>query len=175
MSLTTRRNSTLAMRKGDRVFLLAAGLCLLALAARVGIGTADVTGLTSASLLAGYSAAVTGCMAIFAATLGLQGVPPALRYGGRISYGLYVFHSGTLQLSTWLVEPLHLTHLTARYAIAVDTVALVFAMGIAIPFLPILRKAVPAAQGAVRNRQISPRIGKEIFFRFLLAPRRNTV
>lgn len=131
LALATRGKPTPAMRKGDRGFLLAAGLLLLAVAAEMGIGTAEVTGLSRGSLLMGYGAAAAGCSAIFAATLGLRNVPGVLIYGGRISYGLYVFHSGMLELARWVTAPLRLAHFSALNMDAVDGVALVLSFGAA--------------------------------------------
>jgi len=131
LALAAHGKPTPTMRKGDRGFLLAAGLLLLAVAAEMGIGTAEVTGLSRTSLLLGYGGAVAGCAVIFSATLGLQNISRVLIYGGRISYGLYVFHSGMLELSRWLTAPLKLAHFSALNMVCVDSVALLLSVGAA--------------------------------------------
>jgi peptidoglycan/LPS O-acetylase OafA/YrhL len=131
LALATRRSPANYMTGGDRVFLASAGLLLLALAASAGIGTADVTGLTRVTLLTGYAGAAVGCASIFRAVLGIRNVGRVLICGGRISYGLYVFHSGMLELSGWLTRPLKLAHFSMLNLVAVDTVALLISIGAA--------------------------------------------
>jgi len=131
LALATRRSPKTDMKGGDRVFFLAAGFVLLALASRAGIGTALVIGLTRPILLLGYGAAAVGCSLIFRAVLGARNISRILMYGGKISYGLYVFHSGMLELSAWLTVPLRLVHFTALNMVAVDGVALLLSVGAA--------------------------------------------
>jgi len=105
--------------------LLTTGLFSLAVAARFGgVGTANVPGLTRVRLCIGYGAAVAGCALIFSAVLGASHVPRALSYLGRISYGLYVFHSGVLQLSLLVTAPLTLAPSSVFNMLTVDAVAL---------------------------------------------------
>ena len=65
---------------------------------------------------------------VFRAALGIKNIPRAVIYGGRISYGLYVFHSGMLQLSAWLTGPFHLARFSALNMVAVDSVALLLSV-----------------------------------------------
>jgi len=115
------------VKSGDRVFLIAAGLLLLTVAAKLGIGSAETTGMTRTTLLIGYGAAALGCAAIFIALLGIERVPKPLIYGGKISYGLYVFHSGMLEVAGWLKLP----HFTAVRMFGVDGVALLLSIAAA--------------------------------------------
>jgi peptidoglycan/LPS O-acetylase OafA/YrhL len=131
LALATRRSPSKYMTVGDRIFLAAAGLLFWALAARAGIGTAEVTGLSKNILLTGYAGAAVGCASIFRAVLGLRNIGRVLMYGGRISYGLYVFHSGVLELSAWLTGPLKLARFSALNMVAVDTIALLISIGAA--------------------------------------------
>lgn len=113
------------MSTGVRGGLLTVGLFSLAVAAQVGgIGTANVPGLTRGRLCIGYSVSVAGCVLIFSAVLGASHVPRVLSYLGRISYGLYVFHSGVLQISLLITAPLTLAPSSVFNMLMVDAVAL---------------------------------------------------
>jgi peptidoglycan/LPS O-acetylase OafA/YrhL len=56
-------------------------------------------GLSNAYLLIGYPAVALGVWSIFRAALGISSAPRWLRYLGKISYGLYVFHTFALYLA----------------------------------------------------------------------------
>lgn len=114
-------------RAGDRMFLLGAGLVLLWIAASLGVGSAETTGMTRATLLTGYALGALGCAAVFLAVLGIGRAPKLLTYAGRISYGLYVFHSAALELVRRLPLPAH----TALRMIGVDGAALVLSFAAA--------------------------------------------
>ncbi len=114
-------------RVGDRIFLFGAGSVLLLVAAKLGIGSAEVTGLTRSVLLPGYCAAALGCASIFLAIPGVRVTSKSLIYGGRISYGLYVFHSGMLELAERLRLPPH----TVLRMVTVDAAALLLSIGAA--------------------------------------------
>lgn len=82
-----------------RVVLVVVGLAILATTARVvGIGTSNVPAVPVPNLLAGYYGALIGCSLLFLASLGIKSVHPKLAYLGKISYGLYVFHSAWILL-----------------------------------------------------------------------------
>jgi peptidoglycan/LPS O-acetylase OafA/YrhL len=104
---------------------IVAGLFSLVIAALVGGIAEPGPGITIDRLYIGYSAAVVGCSTIFLATLGMSNIPRSLIYLGKISYGLYVFHAGILELSKWLTTPLHLASGSALEMFVVDGLALV--------------------------------------------------
>lgn len=90
---------TVSLRAPGRVALAAAGLCLWYLESQVCRINAT-TPLPAAQLLSGYALVLLGTLAVFLAFLDLKAtVPQALRYLGRITYGLYVFH----EMFLWLV------------------------------------------------------------------------
>lgn len=81
---------------GTRVGLLAAGYALWAAAAHYcGLGTGYV--------LIGYPAVALGAWLIFIGAFGSTLTPGWLRYLGKISYGLYVFHGMALYLCVYLL------------------------------------------------------------------------
>lgn len=110
---------SIAKPQAHRAFLAGAGLVLLFVASQLGVGSAETTGLTRLGLLTGYGAGAFGCGALFLAALGIGRVPKLLTYAGRISYGLYVFHSGALEIARRLPLPAH----TALRMFTVDGVA----------------------------------------------------
>lgn len=82
-----------------RVAFAVLALAVLAITARVsGIGTSNVPAVSRMTLLAGYFGALVGCSLLFVSVLGLKNVPRGLAYLGKISYGLYVFHSAWIIL-----------------------------------------------------------------------------
>jgi peptidoglycan/LPS O-acetylase OafA/YrhL len=114
-------------KTGDRAFLVVAGSILLLVSSQLGIGSADTTGLTRVGLLVGYATGALGCAALFIAILDIKRVPKRLAYAGRISYGLYVFHSGALEIARHIPLPAH----TALRMFTVDAAALVLSFGAA--------------------------------------------
>jgi peptidoglycan/LPS O-acetylase OafA/YrhL len=108
-----------------RLSLLIAGLISLVVAVRVGrIGSDYIQGLRSYTLYVGYGAAVTGCVLIFFAMLGVSHIPRLLIYLGKISYGLYVFHAGLLDLSMSLTTRLKMAPSSVSFMLFVDGLAL---------------------------------------------------
>ncbi len=105
-----------------RALLLWAGLVSWAIAAISGVGTDDIPNLTVTRLYLGFGAADQGCILIFLAFLGASNTPRAVVYLGKISYGLYVFHLGMVELSDWLLRRMAGS---LWRAIAVDALAFV--------------------------------------------------
>lgn len=112
------------MGGATRAGLLVAGLISLAVAARVGVGTDYIQGLSVSRLYVGYGMAVTGCVLIFSAVLGMSNIWRPFIYLGKISYGLYVFHAGFLHFSMLLTDHLKLATSDASYMLMVDCFAL---------------------------------------------------
>lgn len=117
-------NQTDRMRGAIRSVLLIVGLISLVVAARAGVGTDDVQGLRGDRIYVGYGAAVAGCALIFSAVLGMSAIPRPLIYLGKISFGLYVFHAGFLDLSELLATRLKLAPSSFSYMLIVDSIAL---------------------------------------------------
>lgn len=83
----------LAMIARVAIFVLAAG-CWMAAVMRFGVKSWDAHPSVSGAFL-GWGLIATGCASFLLAVLGLpqKYVPRSLAYLGRISYGLYIFHS----------------------------------------------------------------------------------
>jgi peptidoglycan/LPS O-acetylase OafA/YrhL len=119
---------------------------------------------TALGALAGWSFVLAGCTLFFLSLLGLPAkyVPRGLAYLGRISFGLYVFHSLILHLvfvpgSTRLTELLSLLRLPSQLRPALGTIIVLAAtVLVAHLFLSILRAALPPPQEALHLRP-SPR------------------
>jgi peptidoglycan/LPS O-acetylase OafA/YrhL len=111
-----------------RMILLGAGLISWIIAAISGVGTDDIPGLTATRLYLGFGAADQGCVLIFLAFLGVTNLPRTIVYLGKISYGLYVFHLGMLELSRWLLGGMTRS---LPGIIAVDALAFVGCVGMA--------------------------------------------
>jgi len=94
------RGKRLTLRWGTRLTLAAAGYGLW-------IAAAYYTRLTLAFMLLGFPAAALGAWLIFIAAFGSVGAPRWLRYLGKISYGLYVFHGLALYLAVYLLGGVH--------------------------------------------------------------------
>jgi peptidoglycan/LPS O-acetylase OafA/YrhL len=108
--LATHRKADLTLRPFTRRLLMSGGLLSLVIAAAAGgIGGESVSGLTVANIYISYAGAMAGCAAIFISVLGRDSIPPVLIYLGRISYGLYVFHGGILELTYRFTNPLRLS------------------------------------------------------------------
>ncbi len=128
----TRKVSTDEMNGMIRAGLLVAGLVVLLLTAHFGyVGTDFVPGVTRRSLYIKYAGGLAGCVAIFWAALGMSDMPRAFIYLGKISYGLYVFHLGMLQLAIWITSPLTLAPHSAVRMFVVDSIALLFSIFLA--------------------------------------------
>jgi peptidoglycan/LPS O-acetylase OafA/YrhL len=129
IALLTRGRTTDDVNGMTRGGLLVAGVLLLLLTAHFGyVGTEFVPGVTRQSLYIKYAGGLAGCAAIFWAALGISNMPRAFIYLGKISYGLYVFHLGMLQLSLWITSPLGLAPQSAVRMFIVDSVALLLSM-----------------------------------------------
>ena len=132
IALATGGRSLYGMNGMIRGSLVIAGLSVLLLTAHFGyVGTDFVPGVTTARLYIKYVGALAGCVLIFFAVLGVSNIPRILIYFGKISYGLYVFHIGMLQLSTWLTSPLSLDSHSAVNMFLVDSIALLFSIFVA--------------------------------------------
>ena len=83
-----------------RTMLAAAGYVLW-------FAAAIYTRLTLGFMLLGYPAMALGAWLIFMAALGAPVTPRWLRYLGKISYGLYVFHGIALYLAVYLLGGVH--------------------------------------------------------------------
>jgi peptidoglycan/LPS O-acetylase OafA/YrhL len=125
ISLVTRSRAVRNLDGGSRTRLIAAGLFILMISEHFGrVGTDDVSGLTLHRLYLGYGGAALACVIIFVAFLGMSSIPQPFIYLGKISYGLYVFHIAMLQLSMWLISPLHLTFASPLTMVLADGIAL---------------------------------------------------
>ena len=92
-----------SFRTSTRVLFLLFGLCDLFLVARYANPTEEVSPLSWQSTVLGYPAVAAGCALILLSILNSQSrvaASPALRYLGKISYGLYVYHL----LATWVAD-----------------------------------------------------------------------
>jgi peptidoglycan/LPS O-acetylase OafA/YrhL len=94
------RGKRLTLGWGTRLTLAAAGYALW-------FAAAYYTRLTLAFMLLGYPAMTLGAWLIFMAAIGLNLTPRWLRYLGKISYGLYVFHGIALYLAVYLLGGVH--------------------------------------------------------------------
>jgi len=94
------RGKRLTLGWGTRLMLAAAGYALW-------FAAAYYTHLTLAFMLLGYPAMAVGAWLIFISALGSTITPGWLRYLGKISYGLYVFHGIALYLAVYLLGGVH--------------------------------------------------------------------
>jgi peptidoglycan/LPS O-acetylase OafA/YrhL len=90
------RGKRMTFKWGTRLSLLAAGYALW-------VAVAYFCHLTLGYVMLGYPAAALGAWLIFIAALGFSPTPGWLRYLGKISYGLYVFHGMALYLAVFLL------------------------------------------------------------------------
>jgi peptidoglycan/LPS O-acetylase OafA/YrhL len=88
----------------------------------------EVPYLNLLHLYIGCRGAAIACIAIVVALLGMSSIPPQLIYLGRMSYGLYVFYIAMLQLSTWIMSPLHLAYGSPINMCLADGIALALAI-----------------------------------------------
>lgn len=116
------RGRPLSMNGMLRAGLLVAGLLTLLLTAH--FGYVGISGARMTHLYVKYTGGIIGCVMIFLAVLGVSHIPRALIYLGKISYGLYVFHLGMLQLSLWLTAPFKMATHSAENMFLVDSIAL---------------------------------------------------
>ena len=129
LALITRGGSPRVSNAARAGFLMG-GLFLMGIAAYFGrVGMDETPGL--ARLLTRYGVSVAACALVFLALLGISHVPRALVHLGKISYGLYVFHLGALQLTERLVAPLKLGTDSVISMIVVDSIALGFTVLVA--------------------------------------------
>lgn len=129
IALATHGKPAGDMKNTMRWCLLGAGLFLLLLSAHFGyVGTDFIPGVTIKRLYVKYAGGVAGCGLVFWAILGMSNIPRALIYLGKISYGLYVFHAGMLQVSMRLISPLKLDSHSAANVFLVDSIALLFSV-----------------------------------------------
>lgn len=116
---------------GFRGPFLIAGLATLAAGARMGNVSGGIAEPTLTRFYLGYGAGVAGCVLVFIAVLGATHVPRSLIYLGRISYGLYVFHSVVLIIAKRMIAPLGLGPHSIANALLVDGLALLLCILIA--------------------------------------------
>jgi len=96
-----------ALGLASRIGIFVAGVASWLIADGVlRLGRADIR-LSSGSILAGYAFVAMGCLLFFFSFLGAlpRWVPQPLVYLGKISYGLYVFHMLSLNVSWRLFWP----------------------------------------------------------------------
>jgi peptidoglycan/LPS O-acetylase OafA/YrhL len=132
IAIATRGNPLHGMNRILRGGVMTSGLSLLLLSAHFGyVGTDLVPGATNTRLYIKYAGGVAGCVVIFLAVLGMSKVCGSFIYLGKISYGLYVFHSGMLQISMWLTRPLGLASHSAANVFLVHGIALLLCILVA--------------------------------------------
>jgi peptidoglycan/LPS O-acetylase OafA/YrhL len=83
------------------------------------------------SLVGGYFLITLGACALLLAFYGKVGLPPVLIRLGRISYGLYVFHSLALNIAERLVDRLLPHHIPVLILFARGGIALMITVGLA--------------------------------------------
>ncbi|WP_162252135.1 acyltransferase family protein [Caulobacter sp. Root487D2Y] len=91
-----------------RLALALAGLACWLVAVRVcGVRSWDPQSPSAILALAGWGLILAGTVAVFLSVLGVRAdaVPAPIVRGGRISYGLYMFHAFGLSLVFWVLMP----------------------------------------------------------------------
>ena len=98
-----------------RGLLLLIGLALF-IVSITAFGIHDLGPVDPAKLVLAYASVDIGCMAIFFSFLGagIASWASFFVYLGKISYGLYVFHLISFDLTAWLLELFHLVHFPLR-------------------------------------------------------------
>jgi peptidoglycan/LPS O-acetylase OafA/YrhL len=120
------RGSTIALSLTGRRAIALASILLIVFA---GYCSPREQGVAPLWLMLAYPVAALGCAGVVLAALGVGNLPgawllnPALKYLGRISYGLYVFHATMLVLALKLLRGLAPHPATHTGAVAVLTLA----------------------------------------------------
>lgn len=116
IALATHGRPLLKTGKTARLMLLISGLILM-LAADIPLDIRPGGAHAHAKLLISYAAAVVGSALIFIGVLGVSRIPRPLAYLGRISYGLYVFHSAIFVAAVYILRPLGVTDSYNRFLV----------------------------------------------------------
>lgn len=112
---------SMAVRGGA---ILAGLLIILATTAIFGDISNERPGLSITKIYLAYGGALSGCVVVLLAALGMPNIPRFLTYLGKISYGLYVFHQGMLALTLWSLATIKPISDLGRRMLPVDGIAL---------------------------------------------------
>lgn len=116
IALGTHNRPLPRLSMATRVMLLIAGV-IFVLAGDIPLDIRPGGAHAHAMLAVTYAAAVFGCVLIFLGVLGVSRIPRPLAHLGRISYGLYVFHSVIFVVAVYLLRPFGVTDSYNRFSL----------------------------------------------------------